>query len=80
LSPKLLTAIALLGVGLLWYGERYYGSGRSSDGLASGVLPTLLGVALLVLDGVLFIAWRVQRDKPLSLEQAMRGEDRDWNV
>lgn len=76
-SPKLLIALFVLGVGLLFYGEYYYSSGRRVYGVSGSLVPTLAGLATLLIDGVLVIIWRALRDRPTALEESLRGDDQD---
>jgi hypothetical protein len=68
LSPKLLIGLLALGLFLLIFGELYYSSGRGAVGTFGGTLPTVTGLMLLVLDGVLAVIWYVRERTPSSLE------------
>jgi hypothetical protein len=76
-SPKLLIALFVLGIGLLFYGEYYYSSGRSVYGISGNLAPTLAGLAILLIDGVLIVIWRALRDRPTALEEELHGDDPD---
>ena len=76
-SPRLMIVLLVLGIGLLIFGEYYYASGRRVYGVAGSALPTLIGLAVLAIDGVLVAIWRVFRDRPSALEDALREDDQD---
>jgi hypothetical protein len=74
-SPKLMIVVLAVGLLLILIGEIYFSSGRGAYGLTRGALPTLLGLGLLVIDAVLLIIWRVQRDKSSALEMPDDSDD-----
>jgi hypothetical protein len=76
-SPRLMKALFVLGVGLLFYGEYYYASGRRVYGVEGSAVPTLAGLAVLIIDCVLVVIWRAFRDRPTALEELVRRDDRD---
>ena len=76
-SPRLMKALFVLGVGLLIYGEYYYSSGRRVYGVAGSAVPTLAGLAILFIDGILVLVWRALRDRPTALEELVRRDDQD---
>lgn len=76
-SPRLMKALFLLGVGLLIYGEYYYSSGRRVYGVERSAVPTLAGLAILFIDGILVVIWRALRDRPTALEEMVRRDDHD---
>ena len=76
-SPRLMKALLVLGIGLLFYGEHYYASGRRVYGVEGSAVPTLAGLAILFIDGILVLIWRALRDKPTALEELVRRDDRD---
>ena len=76
-SWKLMTALFVLGIGLLFYGEHYYASGRRVYGVEGSAVPTLAGLAVLFFDGILVLIWRALRDKPTALEELVRRDDKD---
>jgi hypothetical protein len=70
-------ALFVLGIGLLIYGEYYYSSGRRVYGVEGSAVPTLAGLAILIIDGILVVIWRALRDRPTALEETLRRDDRD---
>ena len=75
--PELMIFLLVLGVSLLIFGEYYYSSGRGVYGLSRADLPTLGGLVVLLVDGVLLVIWRVLQDRPLALEDSFRKDDPD---
>jgi hypothetical protein len=74
-SPKLMVIVLVIGIGLIFFGEYYYSSGRRLYGVEGSAMPTLIGLALLVIDAVMLAIWRVQRDKPSALEGPLHRDD-----
>jgi hypothetical protein len=74
-SPKLMIVLLAIGLFLLLIGEIYFSSGRGAYGLSRGALPTLFGLGLLVIDAILLVIWRVQRNKSSALELPDDSDD-----
>ncbi len=76
-KPKLMIMLLVLGFFLIFIGEYYFSSGRLADGMSRSEFPTLIGVLIFVIDAVLFVIWRVRRDRPHALEDSFRRDDSD---
>ena len=75
--PLLMIFLLVLGISLLIFGEYFYSSGRGVYGWSRAVIPTLVGFAVLLIDGILLLIWRVLRDRPLALEDSFRKDKTD---
>ena len=77
INRKFLVSVLAFGILLLIFGELFFSSGRNAVEGSLKVLPTFLGLLLIVADGVLYLIWFVRRQRPTALEEGTRTNDRD---
>jgi hypothetical protein len=79
LTRKRLVGLLALGIGLMILGELLFSSGRNAFE-SWKVFPTVAGLLLILIDGVLALIWFVRRQKPTALEEGLRTHDPDRQI
>jgi hypothetical protein len=79
-TRKLLFRVLVTGLLLILFGELLFSSGRHATDDSWKVIPTIVGVLLIVLDGILTLIWLARRQRPTALEAGLRIDDPDSTV